>query len=99
MESFILATTKQTAFRLPPLLLDKLKEAARQESLSVNEYVRRTLEEATQDVETAAERAERIRRTEAFLSTFYGKWASAPGEADLMDTISGGRTTNTPIDL
>lgn len=65
----------------------------------MNEYVRKTLEEATRDVETAAERAARFRKTEAFLASVYGQWASSKDDGDLAETLSQGRTANTPVDL
>lgn len=65
----------------------------------MNEYVRKTLEEATRDVETAAERAARLRKTEAFLASVYGQWASSKDDGDLAETLSQGRTANTPVDL
>ncbi len=65
----------------------------------MNEYVRKTLEEATRDVETAAERAARFRKTEAFLASVYGQWVSSKDDGDLAETLSQGRTANTPVDL
>ena len=99
MFTLTLAPTKQTAFRLPPVLLEKLKVAANQAHISMNEYVRKTLEEATRDVETAAERAARFRKTEAFLASVYGLWVSSKDVGDMAETLSQGRTSNTPVDL
>lgn len=40
----------QTAFRLPPDLLDRVKRSARKENLSMNQFVERTLDKATEPV-------------------------------------------------
>ena len=43
-------TRVQTAFRFTPELLTRIRRAARKENLSVNQYVERTLDKATEPV-------------------------------------------------
>lgn len=43
-------TRIQTAFRFTPELLSRIRHAARKENLSVNQYVERTLDKATEPV-------------------------------------------------
>ena len=52
------ANRVQTGFRLEPIVLARVKEAARQQNISANEFVNRTLKEATQSIESEQEREE-----------------------------------------
>ena len=78
---------RQTAFRLDPVLIGRLKEAARRESISVNEYVSRTLLEATREILSAEEKEAEKRATEAFLDTFYGSWSGPETAEEIMTAI------------
>ena len=58
----------QTAFRFDPILIGRLKEAARMADISVNEYVTIVLTDATKDIESEMEKEERRKKTEDFLA-------------------------------
>ena len=84
-------TKIQTAFRFEPLLLERVKEAAKQEGVSVNEYVSNVLADATQDILTEKEMEERRRETEEFLATVAGKWVGNETTEEIMEGIKEGR--------
>ena len=81
----------QTAFRFEPQLLERVKEAAKQEGVSVNEYVSNVLAEATKDILTPQEMEERRRETEEFLAAVAGKWVDEVSTEEIMKRIREGR--------
>ncbi len=81
----------QTAFRFEPQLLERVKEAAKQEGVSVNEYVSNVLAEATKDILTQQEMEERRRETEEFLAAVAGKWVDEGSTEEIMKRIREGR--------
>ena len=81
----------QTAFRFEPQLLERVKEAAKQEGVSVNEYVSNVLAEATKDILTPQEMEERRRETEEFLAAVAGKWVDEGSTEETMKKIKEGR--------
>ena len=81
----------QTAFRFEPQLLERVKEAAKQEGVSVNEYVSNVLAEATKDILTPQEMEERRRETEEFLAAVAGKWVDEGATEEIMKRIREGR--------
>ena len=81
----------QTAFRFEPLLLDRVKEAAKQKGVSVNEYVSNVLVEATKEILTEKEMEERRRETEEFLEKVAGKWVDEGSTEEIMKRIREGR--------
>ena len=80
----------QTAFRFEPLLLERVKEAARRDNLSVNEYVSGILAEATKDIITDKEMEERRRETDEFLEKVSGKWVGNETTEEIMKKIKEG---------
>lgn len=82
----------QTAFRFEPLLLDRVKEAAKQNGVSVNEYVSNVLVEATKEIITEKEMEERRRETEEFLAAVAGKWVDEGTTEEIMKRIREDRT-------
>ncbi len=68
-------TRKQTGWRVNPILIERVKEAAKRKSISANDYVESILFDATKDIESEKERNERIAKNEAFLNRFAGKWS------------------------
>ena len=64
----------QTGFRLESITLARVKTAAKQKQISVNEYVNQVLKEATRDIESEEEIEAGRRRTNAFLDEFCGAW-------------------------
>ena len=80
----------QTAFRFEPLLLERLKEAAKREGISVNEYVGNILADATKDIITDKEMEERRRETEEFLEKVSGKWVGNETTEEIMKKIKEG---------
>lgn len=89
----------QTAFRLESRLISRLKEAARQANISLNDYVSAALKEATKDVVTEEEKEEERRKTEAFLDSCAGSWDGPESAKEIMETIKEGRTIRGPISL
>ena len=81
----------QTAFRFEPLLLDRVKEAAKQKGVSVNEYVSNVLVEATKEIITEKEMEERRRETEEFLEKVAGKWVDEGTTDEILKKIREGR--------
>ena len=91
------ANRVQTGFRLDPLVLSRVKEAAKQQKLSVNEYVNRTLREATRDIESAEEKEACRKRTNEFLNRFFGAWESSETPEEILQagkSIKGVREVN-----
>lgn len=86
----------QTGFRLEERVLARVKEAARRRHISANEFVNETLKNATQDIESAEEREESRRKTEAFLSIVYGSWA---GEETPQEILSSIKNSEGPRDI
>ena len=80
----------QTAFRFEPLLLERVKEAAKQEGVSVNEYVSNILADATKDIITEKEMEERRRETEEFLAAVAGKWVGDETTEEILEGIREG---------
>lgn len=90
---------KLAGFRLPLSLIEKIKIAAQRAETSVNDYVCTTLENATKDIETPAEKDERIRETKAFLDQFSGSWVSSDKDEDLKEVIRKHKTISSPVKL
>ena len=68
------ANRVQTGFRLDSITLARVKTAAKQKQISVNEYVNQVLKEATEYVESEEEREACRKRTQEFLDEFCGAW-------------------------
>ena len=64
----------QTGFRLDAITLARVKTAAKERKVSVNEYVNDVLKDATRDIESEEEKDACRRRTEEFLGEFCGCW-------------------------
>jgi len=79
------ANRVQTGFRLDPIVLARVKEAARQQNISANEFVNRTLKEATQSIESEQEREECRKHTEAFLDAAFGSWVGDESEEEILN--------------
>jgi len=84
------STKIQTAFRFEPQLLERVKEAAKREGISVNEYVGNILADATKDIITDKEMEERKRETEEFLDAVAGKWVGNETTEEIMKKIKEG---------
>ena len=93
-------TTKvQTAFRFDPILIGRLKEAARLADVSVNEYVTIVLNDATKDIESEMEKKESRRKTEDFLAKFAGAWCGDETTEQIMASIREGRKVRKIVEL
>ena len=90
---------KLAGFRLPLILIEKIKIAANNAGTSVNDYVCTTLANATEDIETPAEKEMRIRETKAFLDKFAGSWVSSENDEDLKEVIKKNKTISSPVNL
>lgn len=80
-------TRKQAGWRVLPVLIERVKEAARRENISTNDFVEKTLLQATKDIETEKEKEMRLKRNEEFLSTFAGKWSGKETAEEIMTSI------------
>ena len=63
---------KHAGWRVTPITILKVREAARRKNISANDFVEQVLTEATKDIET-----ERLDSNDAFLELFAGKWPNA----------------------
>lgn len=68
---------KQAGWRVTPITILKVREAARRKNISANDFVEQVLTEATKDIETEEEKKERLDSNDAFLELFAGKWPNA----------------------
>lgn len=74
----------QTAFRLDDIVLARVKEAARNDHVSVNEFVNQILREVTKDIESKEEKEASRQRTEAFIERFCGAWVGDETEEEIL---------------
>ena len=89
----------QTAFRFDPILIGRLKEAARMANISVNEYVTIVLTDATKDIESEMEKEERKKKTEDFLAKFAGAWSGDETSEQIMASIREGKKVRKIVKL
>lgn len=68
---------KQAGWRVTPITILRVREAARRKKISANDFVESVLAEATKDIETEEEKKERLESNNAFLKSFAGKWPDA----------------------
>ena len=78
------ANRVQTGFRLDSIVLARVKEAAKLNHLSVNEFVNQTLMEATKDIESEEEKEASRQKTEAFIKKFCGSWVGDETEEEIL---------------
>ena len=78
------ANRVQTGFRLDSIVLARVKEAAKLNHLSVNEFVNQTLMEATKDIESEEEKEASRQRTESFIDKFFGAWVGDETEEEIL---------------
>ena len=88
------STKKQTAFRLDEKLIERLRKAAAEKKMSMNEFVTVTLEEATRDIFLAEQEEESRRRTKDFLDSVFGSWKGDETVEEIMKPILDSRTSN-----
>ena len=93
------ANKVQTGFRLDPIVLARVKEAARQQNISANEFVNRTLKEATQSIESEQEREECRKHTEAFLDAAFGSWVGDESEEEILKAGKSMKTVREVLPL
>ena len=99
MSENINASKVQTAFRLDARLLDRVKKAAKQLNISVNEYVCSQLREATKDIRTDKEMEEERKKTLAFLEACGGSWEGTETTEEIMQSIKEGNVEKEIINL
>lgn len=85
---------KQTAFRLDEKLIERIRKAAAEKNMSMNEFVTVTLEEATRDIFLAEQEEESRRRTKEFLDSVFGSWKGDETVEEIMKPILDSRTSN-----
>ena len=79
----------QTGFRLDPVVLGRVKEAAKLKQVSINEYVNKVLKEATIDIESEEEKEASRKLTKEFLDQFCGSWV---GEETVEEILQAGKS-------
>ena len=89
----------QTAFRFDPILIGRLKEAARRADVSLNEYVTIILTKATEDVESEMEMEDNKRKTEEFLSKITMAWVGDETKEQILESIRKGRKPRKTVEL
>lgn len=77
----------QTGFRLDAITLARVKTAAKEKKVSINEYVNDVLREATRDIESEEEKEAGRKRTEEFLDQFCGAWVGDETTEEIMAVI------------
>ena len=83
------ANRVQTGFRLEPVVLSRVKEAAKLKNLSINEYVNEILKEATRDIESEEEREASRKLTQEFIDQFCGAWV---GDETAEEILQAGKS-------
>lgn len=78
------ANRVQTGFRLDSIVLARVKEAAKQKNVSVNEYVNEVLKEVTRNIESEEEKEASRQKTEAFIKNFCGAWVGDETEEEIL---------------
>lgn len=76
-----------SGWRVLPVLIERVKEAAKRENISTNDFVEKTLLLATKDIETEKEKEMRLKRNKEFLSIFAGKWSGKETAEEIMTSI------------
>ena len=79
------ANRVQTGFRLEPIVLARVKEAARQQNISANEFVNRTLKEATQSIESEQDPLSPNRRGKSAGNTRRPFWMPHSGRGSVTN--------------
>ena len=92
-------TRKPAGWRINPLTIQRVKEAAKREHISANDYVERVLSEATKHIETEEERKERLQENDLFLDRFAGKWSGTESSGEIMKVIRSGSASKEIIEL
>ena len=92
------AEKRLTSYRITPLTIDRLKTLARQEKVSVNTLVDRTLTELVSDIRSEEEMRQARLETEKFISDFAGAWAG-PEYDGITEEIQKTRTIRKAVEL
>ena len=74
----------QTGFRLDETTLARVKTAAKQKNVSINEFVNMVLREATWDIESEEEKEASRKKTEEFLDQFCGAWIGDESAEEIL---------------
>ena len=92
-------TRKPAGWRINPTTINRVREAAKREHISANDYVERVLTEATKHIETEEERKERLHENNCFLDRFAGTWSGTESTDEIMKAIKSGSTPKEVIEL
>ena len=92
-------TRKLAGWRINPLTISRVKEAAKRENISANDFVERVLDEATKHIETKEEREERLLHNKSFLDRFAGAWKGSESSEEIMDSIKSANSSKEIITL
>lgn len=98
----MIATTtarKLAGWRINPVTIKRVKEAAKREKISANDFVERILEQATMHIETEEEKKERLLENNRFLKQFAGKWSGPESSSEIMETIKSSNKSKGIISL
>ena len=89
---------RQTAFRLDEKLIERVKKAAAQKNLSMNEFVTMALEEATHELFLAELEEESRRKTADFIHRYCGVWSDETAD-EIKSIINADKTTSPAPEL
>lgn len=89
---------KQTAFRLDVKLIERIRKAATEKRMSMNEFVTVTLEEATRDIFLAEQEEESRRKTTDFINRFCGIWPKETAD-EILAIIQSNKTSSPAPEL
>lgn len=89
---------KQTGWRVNPIIINRVKEAARRKKISTNEFVEIVLSDATKDIETDEERLSRLCYNDEFLNRYAGKW-TGNDNPKIHDDIKNSENTKAVYEL
>lgn len=86
-------------WRVIPIAISRVKEAAKRENISANDYVEKIILEATEGIETPEEKEERLKGNAAFLDSFAGTWSGNETTDEIMEHIKNNLAAKNIIEL
>lgn len=78
---------KPTGYRINPVIIDKVRLAAKMNNVSANDFVESILTKATAHIETDMEKEKRLKANREFLNRFAGKWKGNESSEEILDAI------------
>ena len=90
---------KQTGWRINPVIIGRVKEAAKRKKISTNDFVEEILEEATKGIETEEERIRRLETNDRFLERFAGRWKGNETPEQILTSIKSEENFKEPVTI